>query len=87
MREMISLGVPAGTMTPFHELASTPGAPASAVVGISGNNADLFAFATANAFSRCDFKCGRAGGIVVAMNWTLPARRSVNAGEAPLYGT
>ncbi len=33
---MISRGVPAGTSTPFHEVASTPGAPPSAVVGSSG---------------------------------------------------
>ncbi len=50
-RETISLGVPAGANTPYHDTASYPGNPDSATVGTSGAIAVRAALVTASARS------------------------------------
>ena len=70
--------------TPFHELASTPGAPPSAVVGTSGSSAERFAFATVNAFNApvLQVRQRRRDGRQHELHG--PRRRSMSAGDAPL---
>ena len=55
---MIGRGVPAGTRTPFHEVASKRGTPASAIVGTSGITAERFALLTASARILPERTCG-----------------------------
>ena len=70
--------------TPFHELASTPGAPPSAVVGNCGSSAERLECATASALRRLAFTCGSTGGMVLNIYCVCPASRSVTDGPAPL---
>src|SRR5258706_1094028 len=85
-RATISFGIPAGARTPYQLMTSYPGSPDSAIVGRLGAANERLALVTASAFNLPVFTCGSAGGMLLNINDTLPPRRSVSAGTAPLYG-
>src|SRR5258705_11903207 len=84
---MMAGGVLAGASSPYHALASYPGSPDSAMVGISGRPDARFALVTPSARSRRVCTCGMAEGPVGNESDTWPAMRSVIACALPLYGT
>src|SRR5690606_13637306 len=77
----------AGAKTAYHCGTSTPGTPASANVGRSGNTGDRVEPATASARIFPDFKCGYTLNRLGNMTCVVPAKVSTSAGAEPLYGT
>lgn len=71
---MISTGVPAGASTPFHEVRSNPGTPASAMVGVSASAAERLRPDTASARICPALTCGIDAGRLRAAGVTGPRR-------------
>src|SRR5712671_3295513 len=61
-RATTSLGVPAGAMNPFQAIASYPGKPDSAMVGMSGYDVSRLALVTPNTLNLPDLRYGNATG-------------------------
>src|SRR5262249_35736188 len=80
-------GVPAGAKRPFHTIASTPGRPASAVVGTSGSSARRDGPATASARSFPDLMCATITCGTTYAAEMVPDSRSGISALTPLYGT
>ena len=80
----IALEVPAGASSAYHDTASKPGKPDSAIVGTSGKSGVRFALATPRARSFPAWMCGSAADDCANMNAIWPPSRSRSAGAVPL---
>ena len=79
--------MPAGANTANHEVASKPGSPCSAIVGISGADGERFAPVTPIARSLPSRTTGIAEGMLSNIIVICPPSRSGIANWRPLYGT
>ncbi|MNT58044.1 hypothetical protein D3C72_1954580 [compost metagenome] len=71
---------------PYQALISTPGTPASAIVGTSGSWALRLALSTASARTLPLLMCGITDDAVSNAICTCPPIRSTMAGPLPRYG-
>jgi hypothetical protein len=79
-----SRGVPAGTISAYHDTASKPGkSAADAMVGTPGNASRGAVLATPSARSVPALMCGRAEGTWAIISWMRPPNRSFIAGPTP----
>src|SRR5450755_3314564 len=83
---MIGRGVLAGASSPYQLLASKPGRPDSAMVGMLGINAERLMVVTAMPLILPPLVCGTALAAVANTSCTCPPTRSIIAGPPPLYG-
>ena len=84
---MISFGVPAGATMPVSVSLSSPGTPASAMVGTSGSAGERWALITASARSLPSLMVLMAGGSAVNAIGVWPPMVEWIASAAPLNGT
>jgi hypothetical protein len=76
--------VPAGTIRAYHDTASKPGKPCSAIVGSSGITGERLRLAMPIARSLPERTCGSAEESWLNIIDTWPPSRSFSAGPVPL---
>jgi len=79
--------VPAGAQSPFQNVYSKPGMPASAMVGVPGSRLERCALLTPSTTTRRSRMCGSASVMVLKVKVRRPAIVSCIASAPPLYGT
>jgi hypothetical protein len=82
-RVTMSFGVPAGAITPYHELTSKPGY-VYAIAGKSGIRVERLSLLTATPRSLPDLIKGMAPAMLMKAMSICPPTRSLRTGPAPL---